>query len=137
MTDVEAPAADVLTAEDAFFAALLAADLSALDELLTDDFALVDVLAGQVVPRAALLDLVGSGELVFVRIDRPAEDISIRRRAGVAVVVGRTVMTMRVPGAEVTADSRYTHVYVLEDGRWYLLAAQGTQHGPAPTPQPT
>ena len=134
MTDVEAPAANVLAAEDAFFAALLAADRSALDELLTEDFALVDVLAGQVVPRVALLDLVGSGELVFLRIDRPADDIAIRYRPGVAVVVGRTVMTMRVPGTEVTAHSRYTHVYVLEDGRWRLLAAQGTQYETPTTP---
>jgi ketosteroid isomerase-like protein len=119
--------AEVLTAEDAFFAALLDADRPALDRLLAEDFLLIDVLAGQAVTRTALLDLVGSGELVFTQIDRPPGDVSVRQRPGLAVVVGRTRMRMRVPGAEVTADSRYTHVYVLDGDRWRLLTAQGTR----------
>jgi len=119
--------AGVLAAEDAFFAALLAADRPALDRLLAEDFLLIDVLAGQAVGRAALLDLVGSGGLEFVRIERPRAEVSVRHRPGLAVVVGRTRMTMRVPGAEMTADSRYTHVYALDGDRWRLLAAQGTR----------
>ena len=119
--------AGVLAAEDAFFAALLAADRPALDRLLAEDFLLVDVLAGQAVTRAALLDLVGSGGLVFAQIQRPGGEVSVRHRPGLAVVVGRTRMTMRVPGAELTTDSRYTHVYVLDGGRWRLLAAQSTK----------
>ena len=96
--DAEVPDADVFAAEDAFFGALLAADRAGLDRVLADDFQLIDVLAGQVVPRAALLDLVGSGELEFVRIDRPAGEVTVRHRPGLAVVVGHTRMTMRVPG---------------------------------------
>jgi hypothetical protein len=119
--------AGVLAAEDAFFAALLAADRPALDRLLAQDFLLIDVLAGQAVARAALLDLVGSGGLVFAQIERVPAQVSVRHRTGLSVVVGHTRMTMRVPGAELTTDSRYTHVYVLDGGRWRLLAAQGTK----------
>jgi hypothetical protein len=28
-----------------------------------------------------------------------------------------------------TVDSRYAHVYVVDQGRWQLIAAQGTQEG--------
>jgi hypothetical protein len=125
----------VLAAEDAFFTALLAADRAGLDTVLAPDFALVDVLAGQVVPRAVLLDLVGSAELVFVDIARDSAQASVRHRAGVAVVVGRTRMTMRAQGDELTVHSRYTHVYVADQQQWRLLAAQGTQEtstDPAP-----
>jgi ketosteroid isomerase-like protein len=126
--------AGVLAAEDTFFAALLAADRPALDRLLAEDFLLIDVLAGQAVPRGALLDLVDTGGLEFVRIERPGREVSVRHRPRLAVVVGRTRMTMRVPGAELTADSRYTHVYVLDGDRWRLLAAQGTQQAKAAEP---
>jgi hypothetical protein len=117
----------VLAAEEAFFTALLAADRASLDTVLAPDFALVDVLAGQEVPRAALLDLVGSRELEFVDIVHDAAQASVRHRPGLAVVVGRTRMTVRAQGNEFTVRSRYTHVYVADRKQWRLLAAQGTR----------
>jgi uncharacterized protein DUF4440 len=48
------------TADRAFFAALLSSDGAALDALLTDDFILVDVMAGGVIGREALVDVVAS-----------------------------------------------------------------------------
>ena len=35
-------------------------------------------------------------------------------------------MLMRYQGHEITAKSRYTHVYTRENGRWRLMSAQGT-----------
>jgi len=35
-------------------------------------------------------------------------------------------MTMRLGQATVTVQSRYTHVFADESGRWRLLSAQGT-----------
>ena len=116
----------VLDADAAFFAALLAADSTALDGLLAADFQLVDVLAGQVVPRDVFLDLVGSGRLEFVEVLTDPAQASVRQRPGLGVVLGRTRMTMRFEGAEVVAESRYTHVFVDDNDGWRLLAAQGT-----------
>ncbi len=50
----------------------------------------------------------------------------MRTRAGVAVMVGRTQMTIRFGPDTVTARRRYTHVFVEESGRRQLLSAQGT-----------
>ncbi len=116
----------VLDAEAAFFGALLAADRTALDRLLAGDFVLVDVVAGQVVDRATLLDLVGSRQLRFLEVVRDPADVSVRRRSGLAVVVGRTRMAMRFGEDDVSAHSRYTHVYVDDGDGWRLLSAQGT-----------
>jgi ketosteroid isomerase-like protein len=125
----------VEAADDRFFTALLAADPLALDQALTQDFVLVDVMAGGTVPREALIDLVGTRKidlvgtrkLEFLTIARDPADRSVRLREGLSVVVGTTRITMRYEGQQVTTDSRYTHVFVLEDRRWRLLTAQGTQ----------
>lgn len=116
---------DPVAADQQFFAALLAADTADLDGLLADDFMLIDVMTGSEVPRAALLDVVGSGQLVFEAID-PAE-VRRRRYGATAVVTGRTRMAGQYAGAAFAAASRYTHVYVEgAEGEWRMVAAQGT-----------
>jgi len=47
-----------------------------------------------------------------------------RARSGAATVTGR-LRTVAATG-EVTAESRYLHVYVMRDERWRLVAAQAT-----------
>lgn len=117
----------VLVAERAFFAALLAGDAAVLDGLLADDFVIVDVMAGQAVPRQDFLAVIASGDLEFVEVVRNEADALVRHRPGVAVVLGRTRMTMRFQGEEGAVPSRYTHVWSEDRGRWRLFAAQGTR----------
>jgi ketosteroid isomerase-like protein len=119
--------APVLAAERAFFAALLAGDAAVLDGLLADDFVIVDVMAGQAVPRQDFLGVIASGDLEFLEVARNEAETLVRHRPGVAVVLGRTRMTMRFQGAELTVPSRYTHVWSEESDRWRLFAAQGTR----------
>jgi ketosteroid isomerase-like protein len=125
----------VLAAERAFFAALLAGEAAVLDGLLADDFVIVDVMAGQAVSRQDFLGAIASGDsaqrLEFVEVVRNEAETLVRHRPGVAVVLGRTRMTMRFQGQELTVPSRYTHVWSSEDGdRWRLFAAQGTPEAP-------
>jgi GNAT superfamily N-acetyltransferase len=117
---------EVLARDESFFTALLAADHDLLAAILADDFLIIDVLSGQVTRRDELLDAITSGQLRFAEVRRYAEERSVRLRASAAVVVGRTRMVMSYQGNEVTAQSRYTHVYVRESGRWRLMSAQGT-----------
>jgi hypothetical protein len=117
---------EVLARDESFFTALLAADHDLLAAILADDFLIIDVLSGQVTRRDELLDAITSGQLRFAEVTRYAEERSVRLRASAAVVVGRTRMVMCYQGNEVTAQSRYTHVYVRESGRWRLMSAQGT-----------
>jgi ketosteroid isomerase-like protein len=115
---------DPLAAEQQFFAALLAADTKALDDVLADDFLLVDVMSGSEIDKPALIAVVESGQLVFETIE-PAET-RVRHYGSTAVANGRTRMSGRYAGSPFTAASRYTHVYVEGAGRWRMVSAQGT-----------
>jgi ketosteroid isomerase-like protein len=117
--------ADPVAADDAFFAALVAADGTALDALLADDFAIIDVMRGAEADKAAFVAVLGDGQVVFDSIE-PA-DRRVRVYAGTAVITGRTSMSGSFAGAPFSAASRYTHVFVDQDDRWRLVAAQGTQ----------
>ena len=112
-------------ADQSFFTALRTADGPALAALLTDDFVLIDVLRGGEVPRGDLIAAVGAGQLRFDAIEVVAS--RVRRYGDTAIVTGETRMRGRFGDAGWAAHSRYTHVYVQQDGRWRLASAQGTQ----------
>jgi len=117
---------DPLAADRAFFAALISANLDSLDSLLIDDFLLIDVLNGAEVTKPMLLAAVGSSQVKFDAIE--AVESRLRMFASTtAVVTGRTEMRGRMGEAAFTASSRYTHVFVAQDGYWALASAQGTQ----------
>jgi ketosteroid isomerase-like protein len=118
-------AGPVLAAERAFFTGLMEADLAALESVLADDFMLIDVMQGAEVPRSALLALVVPRQLTFEAID--VVDSRVRRYGTAAVVTGQTRMRGRFGDQAFAARSRYTHVYIEQEGRWRLVAAQGTQ----------
>ena len=117
---------EVLACDESFFTALLGADHDLLGAILADDFLIIDVLSGQVARREELLGAIRSGQLRFTEVTRYAEERSVRLRGPVAVVAGRTRMVLCYQGNEVTAHSRYTHVYTRDSGRWRLMSAQGT-----------
>jgi len=119
-----------LAADGQFFAALLAGSVEELEQILAEDFLLIDVMSGSEVTKPALLDVLKSGELRFEAIE-PAE-ARVRRYGATAVITGRTQMSMRFGEASVTTRSRYTHVYVEQQGQWRMVAAQGTQITEAP-----
>jgi hypothetical protein len=117
---------DPLAADRAFFTALISANLNSLDSLLVEDFLLIDVLTGSEITKPMLLAAVGSSQVKFDAIE--AVDSRLRMYATTtAVVTGRTEMRGRVGEASFTASSRYTHVFVAQDGHWALVSAQGTQ----------
>jgi ketosteroid isomerase-like protein len=117
---------DPLVTERAFFSALLSGNIDSLDSILADDFVMVDLLAGSEVTKPMLLAAVGSSQVKFEAID-PVESKLRIYSTDTAVVVGRTEMRFRAGESSFTFSSRYTHVFVLNDGGWQLASAQGTQ----------
>jgi hypothetical protein len=114
-----------LTAEQQFFSSLIRGDVEALDRILGDDFLLIDVMTGSEVKKPDLLAALRSGQLKFEAIE-PLE-FQVRLYGITAVITGRTRMSGRFGEAPFTASSRYTHVFVKDQGQWRLVSAQGTQ----------
>ena len=116
---------NALAADRQFFTALLAGDAQALDHLLVDDFILVDVMSGSEISKPAFLAAIGSGQIKFESIE-PAEN-RVRLYRTTAIITGRTQMAGLIGDTPVAASSRYTHVFVDQQGEWRLATAQGTQ----------
>src|SRR4051812_2609914 len=102
-------------AEQEFFTALVEADVAALGRVLSDDFLLIDVMTGSEVSRAALLEVVGSGQLRFDGVDRT--EYRVRLYGATAVITGRTEMRGGFGDQTFRTESRYTHVFVGDGDR--------------------
>jgi hypothetical protein len=111
--------------ERRFFTALMDANVEALDRVLADDFILIDVMSGSEILKSVLLNLIGSGQLKFDAID--CLESRMRSYQGAAVINGRTLMSGAFGGETFRASSRYTHVYIEQQGQWRMVSAQGTQ----------
>ena len=116
--------AESLAAEDRFFDALLEGDTEVLDQVLADDFILIDVMTGSEIPKPSLLAVIGAGQLRFDIIERAGHLVRIYQTT--AVITGRTRIKGKFANASFATSSRYTHVYVEQPGGWRLVAAQGT-----------
>jgi uncharacterized protein DUF4440 len=119
---------EVKAAEDRFFESLLRGSRERLEGVLGADFVLIDVMTGSEIPRAVLVDLVGSRQLVFDSVERL--ESRVRLYGGAAVVTGATRMSGHYGDQGFRAHSRYTHVYVLGEDGWRLVSAQGTPIAP-------
>jgi predicted DNA-binding protein YlxM (UPF0122 family) len=116
---------DPLVTDRQFFSALVDESVKVLDQVLADDFVLIEVMGGSEVSKSSLIGAIESGQLKFEAIE-PA-DRSLRLYQTTAVVTGRMQMSVRLGETLFAIRSRYTHVYVEQEGRWRLAAAQGTQ----------
>lgn len=112
-----------LTADREFFLALVSGEFDNLELILADDFVLID-LSGAVVPKATFIDSLRSGDLQFRAIQ--PEDVSVHVYGHTALVRGRTAIQGSFKGSPFAFNSRYTHTYFEQVGRWRMVAAQGT-----------
>ncbi len=113
-------AASFIALEKQRSAAIAAHDNAFLNNLYSDDFRGVTATGFQV-DKATLME-------VFKRDDPSTrfslDQIEPRLYGDTAIVVGR--LTARNLEDEITSQSRYMHVYLHREGRWSLVAGQGT-----------
>ena len=120
MTDVTA---EIKAMEDRRYAAMIAADMAALDELLCDDLqythsnAVVDT-------KESLCGLLSSGKLSY-KAARPVID-TVRVFGDSAILTGSMELDVSVGGADRTVKGRFTDVWVRDGDRWRFAAWQST-----------
>jgi len=114
---------DVLSLERRFFNGLIA-NVDVVEDLMSDDSLLIDVLSGSEVTKSELITVLRSGQLKFEKI-KPLNS-RVRIYENTALVTGSTEMSGRFGDGPFSVVSRYTHVYVRSRDRWRLVSAQGT-----------
>ena len=119
-----------LTTDAEFFVALIQGDTAALERILADDFVLIDVMGGSEISKSTLLAAIDLQQIEFEAIEPSEKRVRVSHAA--AVVTGRTEMKGRMGDTPFALSSRYTHVFVEQEGECRLVAAQGTQIPPVP-----
>jgi hypothetical protein len=109
-------------AHSAWFEGLLTEDTTILSEVLSEDVTLGFV--DYVMPRARLLSLLQSGELVYDTAEH--ETVGFRIYGNAAVVTGRSNLAYRFKGNEDFERLSYTAVYMSTDGVWKMVAWQSS-----------
>jgi hypothetical protein len=112
--------------DEARRAALVAADVAALSELLADG-ARYGHANGRVDTKEELLASLTSGALRYRAIRTAGSEA--REVGGAFVVTGRQTVEVTAGGRDVTSESVFVAVYTHTRGRWRLVAYQST---PAP-----
>jgi hypothetical protein len=115
-------AAPVLAAEDARFAAMVAADPGEMRRWLADDLAYVHS-SGQVESRDQLIESITSGSTRYVAVT-PIERQVVPLGTGAAMVRGRGRFQVAAGGNALDLQIRYLAVYGNGDGVWQLRSWQ-------------
>jgi uncharacterized protein (TIGR02246 family) len=99
--------------------AQVGADAVALDRIYADDFIGVGP-SGTVRTKAQVLSDFTSGDLKFQSIT--TDEVQVRVYGNTAVETGLSTMIGQDKGKAVPRDTRFTRVWVKEQGRWRLVA---------------
>jgi ketosteroid isomerase-like protein len=123
------PAAEVaaiLELERQWYAMRIARDVTAIDNLLSDDFAMTGSY-GKVRTKAQLLEQYRSAAPSFKLKAFQTGDVNVRIYRDAAVVTGFASVDGDATDGRVVSAVRFTRTYVRIDGRWRLVAQQMTR----------
>ncbi len=120
MTDTTA---EIRAMEDRRYAAMIAADDAALDELFAEDLRYTHSNA-VVDSKSSMRGLLSTGKLRY-RAARPVVD-NVDVYGDAAIVTGSVELDVTAGGADRTVKGRYTNVWVRAGGAWRFAAWQST-----------
>ena len=106
------------------FAAMIKADIAALDKLLAPDLIYTHGDARRI-DKAAFISDFKTGAFKYVTID--PKEITVKVFGDVAVVAGAAGMQIVNNGVPATIQIRYTNVHVRRGGAWQMVAWQATR----------
>ena len=105
--------------DDERIQAQIHADAAALDRIYADDFIGVGP-SGRVRAKPRMISDFTSADLKLQSIT--TEDVQVRVYENTAVETGRSTMIGQDKGQTVPRDTRFTRVWVKQQGRWRLVA---------------
>src|SRR5262245_32345471 len=111
---------DVMKVSDEIIEAFGHTDIAALDRLLADDYIITQSFG--ITSKAQLMDAWKSGRLKYTSASD--KDRSVRVYGDTAVTTGIFTLKGQNPNGDFTSNTRFTAVFVKQQGRWRLVAAQ-------------
>jgi uncharacterized protein (TIGR02246 family) len=124
-----APAQDkgMLDAEQEWARSLKTGDVDRLARLVDDSFTFVGP-DGEFEERTAYLAGYREAYRQGLRVTSVnIHDVSVRVLGDTGIVTGRVEARVRMQGKDIAENVRFTRVYRLRDGRWRMVAGQGTR----------
>lgn len=104
--------------------AVLSADRAAYSAFLADDWSVINTDGNILAKEQVLREMFVTGDRKIETI--AVDDVKVRPLGDTAVVTGRTVATGSLRGTRATVRLRFTDVFARRDGRWQIVASQGT-----------
>jgi hypothetical protein len=110
--------------EDARFSATIAHDIDAMQACLRDDFTFIHS-SGRIDDKQSYLDLLGSGELRYLKMDW--RDMRVLARIGpMTQVFSRLDFTADLGGRDVAVSAYIVSTWIEEGGAWRVLTIQSS-----------
>ena len=109
--------------EEAWDAALLKADVAALEKIYAEEYLSIDP-EGNVLDRKQDLAEVASG--VFKAEVLALSDLRVREYGPMAITTGIIAVKAIYKGEQIDKRHRFTDVWVRRDGRWQCVSAHGS-----------
>ena len=122
-TPANQAAAEVLAADDARYAAMIAQDYDALDKLLADDLLYTHSTSATDTKREYLAAL-RSGKYRYRAARR--EGTSVRIQGTIAIVNGRSFIDVDVDGVPKSLANVFVNVWARTPAGWQMMAWQST-----------
>ena len=113
--------------EDVWNTAHVSGDADALDQLWASDL-IVTIAAMPVMKKADALAMVKSNRMPFTRYE--TSELSVKRFGESALVTGRLQRERLINGKSMSDDWRFTKVYVINQGRWQVIAWHASPSNP-------
>ena len=125
-TAVQAQAVDFAQIEHQLARAWVDSNRATIDRIIAPDWTTISI-TGRMLTRAEVMaEFFRDGKSPIAKMT--IDDVRVRLLGDVAVVTGRTAA--RAIGSDADVVLRFTDVFALRDGRWQVVASQGTRSVP-------
>jgi ketosteroid isomerase-like protein len=109
---------ELLKLEKEFAEAIVKNDLDGIEQLVTDDWIIIDP-KGEIVDRMRFFEVIKSGALTHDTME--SEDFRVRVYGDSAVVTALTRTKGKFMGQEFSTQERATDVFVKREGQWQCV----------------
>jgi ketosteroid isomerase-like protein len=123
------PVEEISALERAFSEAIFRGDVSAFDNMTSDDYTVISD-SGDLLTKQETLEWLARRKAEYRYLQK--DDLQIRVYGDAAVVIGRSVQARLEHGKDYNGAYRFTEVYIRQKGRWLAVALQVTRRNAEP-----